>query len=121
MRLFEEVQQRTRDLSESLEQRTATAEVLKVISSSPGELGPVFDAILEKAVQICGAKFGNLVLFEGDFYRRVASHNAPAAYVEARARDPVRPLATSPTLSRVATTKQVIQVTDMVAEQRKKR
>ena len=113
VRLFEEVQQRTRDLSESLEQQTATAEVLKVISSSPGELEPVFDAILENAVQICGAKFGVLVLFEGDSYRRVALHNAPAAYVEAKARDPVRPLAKSPLLSRVATTKQAIQVTDM--------
>jgi len=112
-RLFEEVQQRTRDLSESLEQQTATAEVLKVISSSPGELEPVFDAILENAVQICGAKFGVLVLFEGDSYKRVALHSAPAAYVEAIARDPVRPLAKSPLLSRVATTKQVIQVTDM--------
>ena len=91
--------------------------MLKVISSSPGELEPVFDAILENAVQICGAKFGSLVLFEGDSYRRVASHNAPTAYVEAKARDPVRPLATSPTLSRVATTKQVIQVTDMGAEE----
>ena len=115
VRLFEEVQQRTRDLSESLEQQTATAEVLKVISSSPGELEPVFDAILENAVQICGAKFGVLVLFEGDSYRRVALHNAPAAYVEAKARDPVRPLAKSPLLSRVATTKQVIQVTDRPA------
>ena len=113
VRLFEEVQQRTRDLSEALEQQTATAEVLKVISSSPGELEPVFDAILENAVQICGAKFGSLVLFEGDSYRRVALHSAPAAYVEAIARDPVRPLAKSPLLSRVATTKQVIQVTDM--------
>ena len=108
---------RTEELAESLEQQTATAEVLKVISSSPGELEPVFDAILENAVQICGAKFGSLVLFEGDSYRRVASHNAPAAYVEAKARDPERPLATSPTLRRVATTKQVIQVTDLLAEQ----
>ena len=117
VRLFEEVQHRTHDLSESLEQQTATAEVLKVISSSPGELEPVFDAILENAVQICGAKFGCLELFEGNDYRRVASHNAPTAYVEARTRDPVRPLATSRILSHVATTKQVIQLTDMDAEQ----
>ena len=117
VRLFEEVQQRTRDLSESLEQQTAAAEVLKVISGSPGELEPVFDAILENAVQICGAEFGCLELFEGNNYRRAASHNAPTAFFEARARDPVRPLATSHILSRVATTKQVIQVTDLLAEQ----
>ena len=117
VRLFEEVQQRTRDLSESLEQQTAAAEVLMVISGSRGELEPVFDAILENAVQICGAEFGCLELFEGNNYRRAASHNAPTAFFEARARDPVRPLATSHILSRVATTKQVIQVTDLLAEQ----
>jgi GAF domain-containing protein len=117
VRLFEAEQQRTRELSESLEQQTATTGVLKIISSSPGQLVPVFDAILENAVRICGAKFGSLVLFEGNAYRRVALHNGPAAYVEARAREPVRPLAASPTLSRVAMTKQVVQVADMITEQ----
>ena len=117
VRLFDEVQARTDDLSEALEQQTATSEVLKVISSSPGELEPVFNAMLENAVRICGAKFGSLVLFEGNAYRRVALHNGPPAYVEARARDPVRPLAASPTLSRVAATKQVVQVADMAVEQ----
>ena len=117
VRLFDEVQARTSELSESLEQQTATSEVLKVISSSPGELEPVFQAMLENAVRICGAKFGSLVLFEGNAYRRVALHNGPPAYVEARARDPVRPLAASPTLSRVAATKQVVQVADMAVEQ----
>ena len=116
-RLLNELRQRTDDLTESLEQQTATTGVLKTISSSPGELEPVFDAILENAVRICGAKFGSLVLFEGNAYRRVALHNGPPAYVEARARDPVRPLAASPTLSRVAATKQVVQVADMAVEQ----
>ena len=117
VRLFETEQRRTRELSEFLDQQTATSEVLKVISSSPGELEPVFQAMLENAVRICGAKFGSLVLFEDNAYRRVALHNAPAAFAEEQARDPLRPLAASPTLSRVANTKQVIQVADMIAEQ----
>jgi GAF domain-containing protein len=104
------------ELRESLQQQTATAEVLKTISSSTGQLEPVFNAMLENAVQICGAKFGSLVLFEGNAYRRAALHNAPAAFVEARARDPVLPLAASPILSRVAGTKQVIQFADIAAE-----
>ena len=65
-RLFEAEQQRTRELSESLEQQTATSEVLRVISSSPGELQPVFEAMLENAVRICDAKFGNIYRWEGD-------------------------------------------------------
>src|SRR5262245_15536790 len=104
------------ELRESLQQQTATAEVLKTISGSTGQLEPVFNAMLENAVRICGAKFGSLVLFEGNAYRRAALHNAPAAFVEARARDPVLPLAASSILSRVAGTKQVIQVADIAAE-----
>ena len=65
VRLFDEVQARTRELSEALEQQTATSEVLRVISSSPGELEPVFQAMLENAVQICAASFGVLLRFEG--------------------------------------------------------
>ena len=76
-RLLNELRQRTDDLTESLEQQTATSEVLKVISSSPGELEPVFEAMLENAVRICEAKFGNLLLVEGDAYRHVALYGAP--------------------------------------------
>src|SRR5262249_16766731 len=75
VRLFDEVQARSRELAESLEQQTATAEVLKVISSSPGKLESVFQAMLENAVRICEAKFGAMYLYEGDEFRFVAMHN----------------------------------------------
>ena len=74
-----------KELRESLQQQTATSEVLQVISSSPGELEPIFQTMLTNAVRICEAKFGTLYLREGDGFRAVALHNAPAAYVEARA------------------------------------
>src|SRR5262249_53583422 len=71
-RLLNELRQRTDDLSESLQQQTATSEVLGVISRSPGELEPVFQAMLENATRICEAKFGTLLLFEEDELRTVA-------------------------------------------------
>src|SRR5438309_4295352 len=83
-RLLSELRQRTDDLTESLEQQTATSEVLEVISSSPGELGLVFGAMLDKAVRICEARFGNLYLREGDGFRAAVMHNAPSAYAESR-------------------------------------
>ena len=115
-RLFDEVQARTRDLAESLEQQTATSQVLQVISSSPGELEPVFQAMLENATRICEANFGSLVLFEGNTYRRAALYNAPAAFVEGLTQNPILPLAASPALSRLAKVKDVIHLIDILAE-----
>jgi GAF domain-containing protein len=83
-RLLNELRQRTTDLTESLEQQTATSKVLEAISSSPGDLKPVFESILENAVRLCGAKFGNLYLREGDGLRAAAMYNAPPAYAEQR-------------------------------------
>jgi hypothetical protein len=75
--------ERTADLTEALEQQTATSDVLKVVSSSPGDLEPVFSTMLENAVSICGATFGNIYRRDGEVFRIVASHKAPPAFVEA--------------------------------------
>jgi GAF domain-containing protein len=68
-RLLNELRQRTTDLTESLEQQTATSEVLSIISRSPAELDPVFQAILANATRLCGATFGNLNLYDGEVFR----------------------------------------------------
>ena len=115
-RLLNELRQRTDDLSEALEQQTATSEVLKVISSSPGELKPVFDALLANAVRICDAKFGVLFLTEGDAFRYVALHGAPPAFAEARRREPITRVKPGTTIGRVAATKKPAQTADIRAE-----
>src|SRR5262249_11226533 len=112
-RLLNDLRQRTDDLSESLEQQTATSEVLKVISSSTGKLQPVFQTMLENAVRICGAKFGNLFLKEGDGLRATAFHDAPQAYVEERRRNPVIHPNPATVLGQAITTKQPAQVADI--------
>src|SRR5262245_8651703 len=112
-RLLNELRQRTDDLSESLEQQTATSEVLKVISSSPGELDRVFKEMLKKATQICGASFGTLLLFEDNAFRRVAAHNAPHEYVQFADREPILRLDRARSLDRLTKTKEPVQIADM--------
>jgi signal transduction histidine kinase len=116
VRLFDEVQARTRELTEALEQQTATSEILQVISGSPGELEPVFESVLANAVRICGAKFGQLNLREGDGFRAAALHNVPPAFAEFLRRGPLRPGPDLP-LRRAARTKQVVQYADITKEQ----
>ena len=116
VRLFDEVQARTRELSESLEQQTATSEVLKVISSSPGELELVFNAMLANATRICEATFGVLFRTEGDAVRCVAMHGAPESFVEERRRNPVIRPAPATTLGRALATKQPVQIADILNE-----
>jgi hypothetical protein len=106
-RLFQAEQQRTRELTESLEQQTATSEVLQVISSSPGDLQPVFEAMLEKAVRICDARSGNIFRWDGNVLNLVATHGMPPAYAEMRRRSPFRPDSGNPT-SRMLRFKTVI-------------
>jgi transcriptional regulator with GAF, ATPase, and Fis domain len=90
-RLLNELRQRTNDLTEALDQQTATSEILQVVSSSPGDLQPVFAAMLGNAARICDAKFGNIFRWDGDGLRLVATHNTPPAFEEARRRLPLRP------------------------------
>ncbi len=116
VRLFEAEQQRTRELAESLEQQTATSDVLQVISSSHGDLQPVFATILEKAARICGAKYGFLWLTEGDGFRPVAYHGLPPALETEFPVDRVlRPEPDLP-LARLARSKQVVHVLDARTE-----
>ena len=100
-------------LAEALEQQAATSEVLRTISNSPGELEPVFQAMLANAVRICGAKFGNLLLYEEGAFRVAAMHDAPLVLEELRRREPViRPGPGNP-LHSMAAPKQVQHVADL--------
>jgi GAF domain-containing protein/CheY-like chemotaxis protein len=110
-RLLNELRQRTTDLGEALEQQTATSEVLQVISSSPGELKPIFETMLANATRICGAKFGTLYLYDGDAFHATAFHNAPPAFIEQRKRAPLRP-APDTSIGQAARTKRVAHVLD---------
>src|SRR5215469_8344071 len=112
MRAESESARLRRERDEALERETATSEVLRLISKSPGDLELVFRAILEDATRICNAKFGVLSLSEGDAQRIVAMHNAPPAYAELRQRDPImRPTGNLP-LWRAVATKRAVQTAD---------
>jgi signal transduction histidine kinase/CheY-like chemotaxis protein len=115
--LEKKVELRTGELTEALEQQTATSEVLRIISSSPGELAPVFDAILANAARLCDANFGTLGLVEGERVRLVAMHDAPEAFEELRQRDPTFPLdqPRSP-MGRVFASRQIVHIVDLASE-----
>jgi two-component system NtrC family sensor kinase len=106
----------TRERDEALERLSAASEILKVISSSPEDLKPVFDAILEKATSICEANFGILNLFEDGAFRIGAMHNAPHAFIEARLREPLQRLSASRPIARAVATKQPVNVVDYAEE-----
>ena len=115
VRLFDEVQKRTQELSESLEQQTATSEVLKVISSSPGELEPVFNAMLANAVRICEATFGMLFRCEDGVVRADAMQGVPPAFAEFWQCGSQRPSRRT-ALGRTIETKQTVHIVDVTKE-----
>ena len=110
-----EVARLSRELREALEQQTATSEVLQVVSWSPGELDPVFPAMLEKAIRICDAKFGSIYRWDGKALHAVATHNAPLAYAEARRAYPAFTTQPGDPMDRLLTTKTVVHVADAAA------
>ena len=114
-RLFDEVQAKTRDLTESLQQQTATSEVLRVISSSSGELQPVFKVMLDNALKICEASYGNMLLSSGDGLEAAELHNSPPAFAELFKRGPLVP-PPGTALGRVIATKKVVHIPDILAE-----
>jgi two-component system NtrC family sensor kinase len=119
VRLFDEVQAKTADLQESLQRQTATAEVLKAISASPGELKPVFRAMVENATRLCEAEFGNLFILEGDAFHIGAAHSPPSAHAELRQRGKAIVLRDNPgiPLARIVETKSIVHIADFTAEQ----
>src|SRR5262245_32667989 len=114
--LEQKLEARTRELAEALEQHAATSEVLSVISSSSGDLQPVFEAILANATRICEANFGNLLLYEGNAFRVAAMHGAPPAWAELRRRDPILRFGPKNPLARIAETRLVQHIVDFRTE-----
>ena len=115
-RLFDEVESKSRQLSEALQQQTATAEVLQVTSNSPGELGPVFRAVLENATRICDARFGTLLRFDGTAFHFAADVGTPAALAEyVRRPGPFQGLPGG-MIDRIFTTRQMQHTPDYAAD-----
>ena len=115
-RLFEAEQERTRELTKSLQQQTATSEVLRVISTSSSELEPVFGAILANGARLCEASFGILALYENGAFHVAGMHNVPEAYAEYRRLNPVINLGPQSAVARMAVSKGVIHYLDYAAQ-----
>jgi GAF domain-containing protein len=115
-RLLNELRQRTDDLSESLEQQTATSEVLRVISSSAGELEPVFQTLLGNATRLCMADFGFMFQYKDGFFQLMAQRGADPAYVEYMQREPLRP-GPETLLGRIAKSISPVQIADFASSQ----
>ena len=115
--LKSELNETRQRLREALEQQAATSEVLRVISRFPGDLEPVFEAVLANATRICEAKCGNLFLYDGDTFRTGALYGAPPGWAEVRQRDPVFKPAPNVPLARVARTKLAVHIADIRMEQ----
>ena len=111
----DDLTERTSNLTEALEQQTATSEVLQVISSTPGDLQPVFATMLENAVRICDATFGNIYRWDGEALHMLASHNTPPAFAEDRRRSPYRPYPNSP-IGRMVANKTLVHISDVRTE-----
>src|SRR5262249_14141595 len=101
---------------EALEQQTATAEVLQVINASPGELSPVFNALLERAMQLCGAAFGSLYTYDGAQFHSAAQLGVPAAYSAVREKTP-HSGQSGGQATRILQTKRTVHILDMASEE----
>jgi two-component system, NtrC family, sensor kinase len=117
VRLFKELQERNRDLTEALEQQTATSAVLRVISSSPTDLQPVFETILANATRLCDAKLGALFLYDGEVLTAAAHHNASPSFAE-HLRQLRVPPSRDTAVRLAALEREVVHVTDILTDPR---